>query len=311
MPEKVCVIIPLKGVMEKFNKCIDSVMNLDYPDLEIVVVDDGIGESTLTLLDKFKGKIKVLQSNSCGPSFARNLASRSTDAGLIAFTDSDCIVDKDWVSELAKALEKDPQAAGCGGKQDIPDDATGFEKKVFLFMKMAGFISDYVRKSKDTDTIEVNHNPSCNLMYKREIFLEEGGFLEGLWPGEDVELDFRLRKKGYKLLFNPRAVVYHYKPKNFKSFLKMMYRYGLAQGFLARKYGVFRRTQMIPGLNLFFLLVFLFFISYDKALALWFVSGILILAFLYFLDFPVLVIALGANLFWNLGFIRGWIRKPG
>lgn len=61
-------------------------------------------------------------------------------------------------------------------------------------------------------------------MYKRDTFLECGGFLDELWPGEDVELDYRLKKKGYHLICNPGAVVYHYRPKKLAVFLAMMYR---------------------------------------------------------------------------------------
>ncbi len=175
---------------------------------------------------------------------------KSTDVEFLAFTDSDCIVDKNWLTELLKGFREYPEAVSCGGAQKLPEDATNFEKKVFLFMKKAGFFSEYARQAKDANITEVNHNASCCVMYKREVFLKEGGFLEGLWPGEDVELDYRLREKGYKLLFNPRAVIYHYRSKSLKSFLKMMDRYGRAQGYLVRKYGIFRKIQLVPFLVL-------------------------------------------------------------
>ena len=112
-------------------------------------------------------------------------------------------------------------------------------------MRESRFFTDYSRRGKG-GMLEVRHNPSYNVMYRKNIFLKEGGFLEGLWPGEDVELDRRLKMKGYRLFWSPDALVYHYKPQDTASFRKMMSRYGWAQGFLVRKYGPFRRIHFLP-----------------------------------------------------------------
>ncbi|MBU1122028.1 MAG: glycosyltransferase, partial [Candidatus Omnitrophica bacterium] len=254
MDNKICVIIPVKGEGLKIAECLNSIFELDYSVFEIIVVDDGLQDNGLAAINSFNDQIKILKSDSRGPSYARNLAARQTDARFVAFTDGDCIVDKSWLKELMRGFSKFPDAVACGGRQLLPQDAEEFEKKVYLFMKKVGFITDYMNKRED-DIIEVNHNPSCNVIYKKDVFLREGGFLEGLWPGEDVELDYRLRRKGYKMLFNPRAIVYHYKPKNMADFSRMMYRYGEAQGMLVRKYGLFRKIHFIPAFSILFFIV--------------------------------------------------------
>ncbi|MFH1318165.1 MAG: glycosyltransferase family 2 protein, partial [Candidatus Omnitrophota bacterium] len=124
------------------------------------------------------------------------------------------------------------------------------------------------------------------------------------WPGEDVELDYRLKRKGYKMLFNPRAIVYHYKPKNMADFSRMMYRYGEAQGMLVRKYGLFRKIHFIPAFSILFFIVgylgVLFgFLSYMV------IFGLILLLICF--KFKLSLVKIGGNSFfsWNAGFIRG------
>jgi len=172
-------------------------------------------------------------------------------------------------------------------------------------MRKAGFISDYSRAIKGDSIVTVNHNASCNVMYRRDIFLKEGGFLEGLWPGEDVELDYRLKKSGYKLVFNPRAVVYHYRPKDVRSFLRMMYRYGSVQGLLVRRYGIFRRMQIMP----FFVLLLTSFLIFATIKSLFFglaLIGAAILLLLAYFNFDLTLggISLLAFFAWHGGFFR-------
>ena len=70
-----------------------------------------------------------------------------------------------------------------------------------------GFISDYM-KQKDQDK-ETGHNPSCNVMYKKSVLENAGGFRSDMWPGEDTDLDRRLVLDGHRLLHNRHAIVFH------------------------------------------------------------------------------------------------------
>jgi len=304
---KVAVIIPVRGKAVYLKKCLDSIFNLNYKDLEIIVVDDGIDNNSKNILDNFKDKIKILNSNFKGPSFARNLAAKSTDAEFIAFIDSDCIAHKDWINELLLGFEKFPFAVSCGGAQYLPDDSNSFEKRVFLFMEKANFISDYAHSFKDI--VKVSHNPSYNVMYKRECFLKEGGFKEGLWPAEDVEFDWRLIKKGYTLIFNPKAIVYHYKPKNLKDFLKMMYRYGFSQGYLVKMYGFFRKIHFVPLLFFGIFIISIIFFFYKAYLYIFLLGLFFLLILLFIFPVKILNIAVLGFLFWNFGFLRGLFLK--
>lgn len=302
MQKKICAIVPAKGSAENIDKCIESILNTGYPYLDIIVVDDGLTDCAIERLTRLRNRIRILKSNSGGPSYARNLAAGETDAEFLAFTDSDCIVEKNWIDELLRGFREFPETAACGGSQRIPADASLYEKSVFLFMKKTGFLTDYVREGKD-EIREVFHNASCSVLYKRDVFLESGGFLRDVWPGEDVELDYRLKRKGYKLVFNPKAIVYHYRPKHLNSFCRMMHRYGFAQGFLVRKYGVFRRIQVLPFLSLAVSLLFLIALLFQFYLpALVLAAIVLFCSWIYFNK--VFFIAAFGILNWHLGFFK-------
>ncbi|MBU0504191.1 MAG: glycosyltransferase [Candidatus Omnitrophota bacterium] len=309
MFQKVAVIVPVKGIPYYFVKCMASLLALDYPDYELIVVDDGLEPGILSALSKFSEKVRILKSESRGPSFARNLAASNTDAGLIAFTDSDCVLERSWLKELVKGLEQFPEAVSCGGIQKSPDDASKFQKDVFSAFHKTGRVCEYMRSASVDQVTEVDHNASCNVIYKRDIFLKEGGFFEGLWPGEDVELDCRLRKKGLKIVFNPKAVVYHYRPESLKKVYQMMLRYGMVQAFLIKKYGIFRKVQLVPFILLFFIMIMLLTgikgLTVGLILLIW---GLLILV-AYFLSLRAVIIFLITIVSWNAGFLKGLFMK--
>lgn len=310
MPLKVAVIIPVRGNAPYLHDCLRSVLANTYPYKEVIVVDDGLAHPAREMLVQFSGSITILDNHARGPSFGRNTAAGVTAADFIAFTDSDCITHPDWLAELLRGFTEVPGVVACGGTQQIPDDATAFEKKVFLFMQRSGFVSEYVRTARSAAIVAVNHNASCNVMYKRDIFLSIGGFAAGLWPGEDVELDYRLIRKGYTIITNPAAIVKHYRPKSLKAFAVMMFRYGLAQGFLVRKYGFFRLMHFLPAVVLSvsvilpFVLPFNILVSFLALAA----AAYAVLSVIFKFNIGLTNIAISACIFWHVGFLRGLIR---
>ncbi|MBU1727501.1 MAG: glycosyltransferase [Candidatus Omnitrophica bacterium] len=305
----VSIIIPAKNAEKTLARCLDSLLVLDYDNYEIIIIDDFSQDETPVILSKYLPKINIITNPVArGPSFSRNVGVFKARGEFFAFTDADCIVDKNWLKELLAGFALDG-VISCGGSQDVPADETDFGKKVYLAMKKIGFISDYLRKSGE-GILSVDHNPTCNVMYKKEAFRQEGGFLEELWPGEDVEFDFRLKKRGYRIVFNPKALVYHYKPQDTASFLRMMDRYGWAQGFLVKKYGIFRKIQAVPIIIPLVLVFILGLLIYKL-----FLTGILVflcfISLLFYFNFKLtaLGLALKGIISWHLGFYKAFMPK--
>ncbi len=168
----------------------------------------------------------------------------------MAFTDGDCIVDRRWLTELEKGFDR-PEVGGVGGDQKSPQDETKTGRRIQEFLKLIGFMTDYIKTASVMR--ETEHNPSCNVMYRKSVLEEVGGFDEELFPSEDVELDLKIRRRGYALLYNPAAVVGHYRPGNYRDFASMMRRYGASQRYLVSRYGFFRRLHFVPAILGFWL----------------------------------------------------------
>jgi len=298
----VSIIIPAKNAQAVIKKCVDSILRQNYKNYELIVVNDGSTDKTAQILADYP-LVKALTTPGAGPSEARNIGIALAKGEFAAFTDADCVVAGDWIAELLKGFTNE-KTAGCGGAQKSPEDDSGFGKKVQDFLSIFGFISGYLQSGSKMRL--TSHNPSCNVMYRKSILVESGGFLAGLWPGEDVELDYRIKKNGYSLMFNPQAVVYHYRPNNFRNFNAMMFRYGQAQGFLVRKYGIFRMIQVLPFLSFTFAILFLIGLFWSSKITLT-LTILLFLGLLFYSSFNlyILLMMFVAYIFWCCGYLKG------
>lgn len=309
MKPLITIIVPVKNEEKTIGKCLHSLKSLNYPNYEIIVVNDGSTDGTEEILKQFSG-ITVLTTNGVGPSMARNLAIEKATGKYLAFTDGDCLIDKEWLNQLLTYFT-DTTVVGVGGDQLQPKDETAFGKDVHEFFNLIAFSTDYLKTEKEVRNIR--HNPTCNMMYRKAAFEKIGNFKIDLWPCEDLEFDCRLIQSGYKLIFNPQAIVYHYRPKNLKRFGQFHFRYGRAHAKLVLRYGFMEKIHYIPPLLLFLFLLEIFLLLYDLPVALITLSCLMIMPLFYFL-------LKGKGLFksiqysgmlfttiitWTAGFIRG------
>ena len=310
----VTIIIPAYNCESTIAKCLDSLARLRYPHYEIIIIDDGSTDKTPQILQRYK-EIRITRTENSGPSRARNIGIQKALGEFIAFTDADCIIAENWLEELLKGFVDDT-VAGVGGDQQSPADETPFGRNVQDFMKTVGFVADYLKTNKEI--IPTKHNPTCNVMYRKSVLLEAGFFDENLWPGEDVEMDLKIGRLGYRLYYNPDAVVRHYRPKSAEAFSRMMKRYGWAQGWLVRKYGPFRLVHFMPLFLVAGLTFLLNILRIDPFMAAGFLTAALLFGFICFTfksssvkrGVTFLYLLLILVFFWNLGFLQGVFEKP-
>jgi len=241
---RVSVVIPVRNCRGTIDKCLDSLALVEHTSFEALIMDDGSTDGTAEVCEA-RQWVTLTRLDRGGPSRARNKGIELARGEFVAFTDGDCVVDRAWLNELYSAFVSD-DIAGAGGDQTSPVDETRFGRTVQEFFKLIGFMTGYIRN--DGSLVEVEHNPSCNSMYRKRVLEEQRGFDENLFPGEDVDLDYRIRRRGYRLIYNPSAVVGHYRPGTYRAFVSMMRRYGASQWSLVRKYGFFRRILFVPPL---------------------------------------------------------------
>lgn len=317
----VSIVVVARNEAKNMNACLESLEALAYPKerVDTIVVDDGSTDGTASLCEK--RRCRVLRTCGVGPSRARNLGIQAARGELVAFTDADCVVRSDWLTELVGVCLEE-EAASVGGDQDLHPLEGSFGREVQAFLSAMGFFGGYT-KSRGI-VRPVLHNPTCNVLYRREALLEAGGFDEALWPGEDLDLDLRLHRMDFRAFYNPRAVVAHKRPDTLRSFARMMYRYGkFAGGILTRRYGLFRLLCAEP------LLLFLAaggaigLLVWLPAGAFALLGGLLLAAALLgsrfrsagskrpWLSLLLLLVTLGA---WNLGYCAGFFshqaKKP-
>ena len=215
MYPQVTILIPAKNVVDYIDKVIQSVMNLNYPKdkIEIIILDCFSTDGTIKALSKYP--VKIIQED-CNPPTAYNHVLDSAKGEIIAFGDGDAIVNKNWLKQLVKHLD-DPKVGGAGGlcltanKDKIVPRVVGYELQ-YRYERMPDNISRIA---------------TMNVVYKKSVLREVGGFEEKLDTGYDVEIGHKIIRLGYKIAFDSEAIVYHYHRDNLRSFLKQQYTYGI------------------------------------------------------------------------------------
>ncbi len=232
----VSVIVVAKNEEKYISACLDSLVVQDFPkdSYEIIVVDGGSKDRTPEICRSYP--VKLISTGS-GISHQRNVGISAAKGKYVAFTDADCIADKNWLRKLVEQAEKtDKNTVAVGGPNLVFDTdpplsrIIGYAQETFL--GSGGSVQTSIPdKSGYVDSI-----PNCNILYKREVVAREK-YYEGLSIGDDSELNFRLRQKGYKFLYLRDAIVWHHRRASLKSFARNMFFYGEAMGRIIRKHG--------------------------------------------------------------------------
>lgn len=298
----VSVVIAARDSARTIDACLAALRAQTYAPLEVIVVDDGSEDDTAARAEA--GGARVVRTPPVGASVARNLGIEVARGEIVAFTDGDCEADPEWARALVETLEASG-AVGVGGRQvnRFPPATQGRRDGFEAFFRVASVVSDYTRG--DDQPRPVQHNASCCSAYRIAALREVGGFTAGLWPGEDVDLDLRLRARGGTLHYTPHAVVQHHRPGTFPWFRRMMRRYGEAEHRLVRRHGRTRRISHVPTVTAALLVLHLLLLvpaarpwvlAFD-ALAV--VAGVIALAVTTPLRLWPVVVAFGLTAVWE------------
>lgn len=197
----VSVIVPAYNAQRTVGKCLEALCAQDYPKdcYEIIVVDDGSADSTAEIIRRYPAKY-MRQANS-GPATARNAGAFASRGEVILFTDSDCVPDRNWISEMVCPFE-DPAVAAVKGAYRTE------QKSVVARFAQLEFEERFemLKKAASIDMVD-----TYSAGFRSSLFREMGGF-DTSFPeanNEDTELSYRFAKAGHRMVFNPRAIVCH------------------------------------------------------------------------------------------------------
>src|SRR4029077_17400913 len=183
------------------DQCLRSLLALDYPDYEVLVVNDGSTAGTREILSRFPSVRAVPQPNR-GLSAARNVGLHEATGAVVAYTDSDCFADPDWLTLLVEQLEHSG-AAAVGRPNRTPEDGC-----------VAGCVA--TSPGQPTHVLEsdqvAEHIPGCNMAFRRHALEAVNGF-DPLYreAGDDVDVCWRLQQAGMWITFAPGAFVWHHR----------------------------------------------------------------------------------------------------
>ena len=243
------VAVPTFNRNDDLSRCLDSLSKQSYSDFEVIIANGGDYGSVRRVADEFRNlRIKIINQERKGLTEARNLGWTHTQADIVCFIDDDLVVSPEWLSNIVNTFLSDDNIGGVSGPTTIPDDRqknrdlalflADFKSSPNVFLRVLGKLylgiilenrikdvgrilksgaftpgSNYKECLSLSDTIDVDYLEACHMCFRRKLLEELKGFdyiYEGTGEWQEPDLSFKVRKKGYKLVFNPKAVTYHY-----------------------------------------------------------------------------------------------------
>lgn len=223
---KISVVVCAHNEAHNIRECLEGLRRLDYPDYEVIVVNDGSTDATAAIVQEYD--VRLINTEQRGLSRARNSGMEAAAGEIIAYIDGDAYPDPHWLTYLAAAFMRTSHAVIGGPNIAPPGD---------------GFIADCVANAPGNPTHilltdqEAEHIPGCNLAVRKSCLEAIGGFdPQYRTAGDDVDVCWRLRQQGWTLGFSPAAVVWHHRRKSVRAYWKQQFGYGRAEALLEAKW---------------------------------------------------------------------------
>lgn len=222
----VSVVVCCYNAAVTLGECLQSLAGLDYPDYEVIVIDDGSTDGTHEIAGKYS--VQCIRVANGGLSKARNLGIEAARGEIVAFIDSDAYADPGWLYYMVCALEEHNAAAVGGPNLSPPED---------------GFVAQCVDQSPGNPTCVLvdnelaEHIPGCNMAFRKAAFDRAGMFdAQHRAAGDDVDLCWRLLLTDQKIVYHPSALVWHHRRSSVRGYWRQQLGYGFAEAHLQQRY---------------------------------------------------------------------------
>ncbi len=208
----ISVIVPFHNAAGQLEACLNAIASSDYPNYEVIPVDDGSTDSSCQIAQGHK--LEVLSLGEVhGPAYARNRGAEKARGAILFFVDADVLCYSDTLSKVGQTLTENPGLDAVIGSYDDDPPATNF------FSRYKNLTHHFVHQTASLDAS--TFWTGCGAI-RRKTFLEFHGFDESFRrPSiEDIELGYRLRARGRKILLRKDLVVKHSKVWSFRGMLR-------------------------------------------------------------------------------------------
>jgi O-antigen biosynthesis protein len=222
---RISVVVCSYNGARTLHDCLGALARVAYSSYEVIVVDDGSTDSTAEIARQYA--CRLIRTENCGLASARNTGLEAATGEIVAYIDDDAYPDPHWLTYLAVTFMTTTHAgvggpnlppAGDGSIADCVANAPGGPVHVL--------VSDR----------EAEHIPGCNMAFRAACLRAIDGFdPQFRIAGDDVDVCWRLRDRGWTLGFSPAAVVWHHRRNSIRAYWRQQRHYGRAEALLARK----------------------------------------------------------------------------
>jgi cellulose synthase/poly-beta-1,6-N-acetylglucosamine synthase-like glycosyltransferase len=270
---KVSIIVATYNNEDTIVECLKAILAQNYPkdSFEVIVMDGGSKDATVKIAEQLPVKVFSIPIN-CPAAY--NHAMKLTQYPILGYIDSDAKVEVDWLRKIVPRLDE-PKVAGVSGSIETWNVDNLWARSIGYELK-----NRYRRIGKYTGRIA-----TMNLLLKRAVVEEAGGWNEKLASQYDTDFGFRISALGYRIAYEPTAVCYHYNRPTLKAYYRQQLQYGKNTLRLYFKHGHLAKGDEITdlGMNIQPILLLAFVASFLVGLVpllrlAWAVSGFILLA---------------------------------
>jgi glycosyltransferase involved in cell wall biosynthesis len=271
------LIIPVYNRPDEVDELLESLSLQDYTDnFEVIIVEDGSSMRCDDVVRKYAGKLHLSYSfkENSGPGDSRNYGMKKAKGDYFIIFDSDCIIPKSYLTEVAKALKEN--YVDCFGGPDAALDSFSDIQKAINFAMTSFLTTGGIRGG--SEKIDKFQPRSFNMGLSRKAFEASNGY-GNIHPGEDPDLAIRLWNLGFETKLFPKAYVYHKRRIDWEKFTVQVNKFGKARPILNSWHPKYNKlTFFFPSvfiIGLLFAVILLIF-TYDILLQLYFVYFLMI-----------------------------------
>ncbi|HMN68502.1 MAG TPA: glycosyltransferase family 2 protein [Bdellovibrionales bacterium] len=252
MSRMVSVVIPCRNEVRAIEATVRAILEQDYPEIEVLVVDGRSEDGTrdvLARLEREDSRVRMIDNPHKLTPYAFNLGVKNARGGFVQIVGSRNVMARDYLSLLVQELGKDPSVACVGGDyQHVSDSEAGrlISRAMESRFGVGGGNYRTMTGDRDVDTVGVP-------MYRANIFHEVGYFDENLTRNQDDDFNFRVTQKGHRIRYVHAAKVTYLVRGSFKKAFQQFSQYGYFKVFVNKKHGaVTTWRQVVPAAFLAF-----------------------------------------------------------
>jgi GT2 family glycosyltransferase len=224
---RVSVVVCAYNAADTIGECLAALESLNYPDYEVIVVDDGSTDRTADIARRYRS-VRLVNIANCGLAAARNVGLEHATGRIVAYTDADTRVDRDWLVHLVRPFFN-ANVHAAGGPAVVPADDPWFAQCV---ARAPGAPTHVLLDDRIAE-----HVPGCNCAFRRDALSAIGGFNPVfIRAGDDVDVCWRIQQRGGDIGFAPAALVWHRHRATTRAYWRQQVGYGEGETWLMREH---------------------------------------------------------------------------